>query len=479
MTNDTFEPKIVGFLCNWCSYRAADLAGSARIKYAPNVRIIRVMCSGRVDPTFVFKALADGADGVMVAGCHPGECHYIEQNYKAMRRFAMMQHTLTAMGVEPDRVQLVWASAAEGQRLADAIDKLVADVRRLGPLKWPANWNENGERLEGVGRNRQRTRRGDGGARMSSNGKKPKGKLAIYWAASCGGCEISILAIDEKILNVAEAFDIVMWPCATDGKVRDVEKMPDQSIDVCLFNGGIRTSEQEYMAQLMRRKSKVLVAFGSCASEGCIPGLANMNSRQEVFDTVYKEGSSTVPENPQDVRPQPETKMPEGTLHLPIFYDTLKTLDQTVDVDYYLPGCPPEAENIWTARGGDPGRQAAAEGLGDRPEHDRLRRVPAEARREEDQKVLPHLADGSRRGDVLVGAGAFVLRHRHPGGLQGALPGGQLALHRLPRGQRRRGRLRRPADERRGLGDRQQRPGRDRPDHFRRHSRSGGQFLSL
>ena len=184
---------------------------------------------------------------------------------------------------------------------------------------------------------------------MSSDGKPNKGKLAIYWAASCGGCEISILAIDEKILDVAAAFDVVMWPCAADGKVHDVEKMPDQSIDVCLFNGGIRTSEQEYMAQLMRRKSKVLVAFGSCASEGCIPGLANMNSRKEVFDTVYKEGSSTAPVNPQDVRPQASTKVPEGTLHLPIFYDTLKTLDQTVDVDYYLPGCPPEAENIWTA----------------------------------------------------------------------------------------------------------------------------------
>ncbi|MCE5269168.1 MAG: hydrogenase iron-sulfur subunit [Planctomycetaceae bacterium] len=146
MSNDNFEPKIVGFLCNWCSYRAADLAGSARIKYAPNVRIIRVMCSGRVDPTFVMKALAQGADGVMIAGCHPGECHYIEQNYKAMRRYAMLKQTLTAMGVEPDRVQLVWASAAEGQRLAECIDKLVNDVKRLGPLRWPANWAENGER---------------------------------------------------------------------------------------------------------------------------------------------------------------------------------------------------------------------------------------------------------------------------------------------------------------------------------------------
>ncbi len=176
-----------------------------------------------------------------------------------------------------------------------------------------------------------------------------KGKLALYWAASCGGCEIAVLGIDDKILEVAKHFDIVFWPCAADGKVHDVEKMADGEIDVCLFNGGIRTSEQEYMAQLLRKKSKVLVAFGSCASEGCIPGLANGNDRKTIFDTVYKEGSATYPENPKDVRPQHETEMPEGTLYLPVFYDTLKTLDQTVPVDYYLPGCPPEADNIWAA----------------------------------------------------------------------------------------------------------------------------------
>jgi F420-non-reducing hydrogenase iron-sulfur subunit len=150
MSDTTFEPKIVGFLCNWCSYRAADLAGSARIKYPENVRIIRVMCSGRVDPSFVFKALALGADAVMVAGCHPGECHYIEQNYKAMRRFHMLKHTLEAMGLEPDRVRLVWASAAEGQLLAEHIEKFVADVRKLGPLDWQQNWAENGDRLHAL-----------------------------------------------------------------------------------------------------------------------------------------------------------------------------------------------------------------------------------------------------------------------------------------------------------------------------------------
>ena len=117
---------------------AADLAGTARIKYSPNVRIIRVMCSGRVDPTFVMKAFSLGADGVMLAGCHPGECHYIEQNYKAMRRFSMIQHTLGALGLEPERFRLVWASAAEGQLLAEQVNKFVEDVRELGPLDWPA-----------------------------------------------------------------------------------------------------------------------------------------------------------------------------------------------------------------------------------------------------------------------------------------------------------------------------------------------------
>ncbi len=175
----------------------------------------------------------------------------------------------------------------------------------------------------------------------------PKGKLALYWAASCGGCEIAVLGIDDKILKVDEAFDILFWPCVMDAKVRDVEKLEDGEIDVCLFNGGIRTSEQEYMAQLLRRKSKVLIAFGSCAQEGCIPGLANLSNRKEIFKNSYHDTPTT--ENPEGIEPQTETKTPYGTLHLPSFYDTLKTLDQTVPVDYYVPGCPPEADRIWEA----------------------------------------------------------------------------------------------------------------------------------
>ena len=133
-----FEPVIIGFTCNWCSYRAADLAGTARTKYPPNIRLIRLMCSGRLDPTFVLKAFAEGADAVMVSGCHPGECHYIEQNYKALRRFQLLARTIEALGIEPGRLQLVWASAAEGVRLAGEIARVTEEVRALGPLNWPA-----------------------------------------------------------------------------------------------------------------------------------------------------------------------------------------------------------------------------------------------------------------------------------------------------------------------------------------------------
>ena len=137
MSNEKFEPVIIGFTCNWCSYRAADMAGTARMKYAPNVRLIRLMCSGRLDPTFVMKAFANGADGVLISGCHPGDCHYIEQNYKALRRFHLLRRVLAQMGIEPGRLKLLWASAAEGAIFASEINKFVEEVRALGPLGWP------------------------------------------------------------------------------------------------------------------------------------------------------------------------------------------------------------------------------------------------------------------------------------------------------------------------------------------------------
>jgi F420-non-reducing hydrogenase iron-sulfur subunit len=129
-----YEPKIIGFLCNWCSYQGADLAGTSRMSYAPNVRAVRVMCTGRIDPTFVAKAFASGADGVLVAGCHPGDCHYMEGNYKTMRRMALLKKFLDQMGIEPGRFRLEWVSASEGTKWVQVVNEMVEEVRALGPL---------------------------------------------------------------------------------------------------------------------------------------------------------------------------------------------------------------------------------------------------------------------------------------------------------------------------------------------------------
>jgi F420-non-reducing hydrogenase iron-sulfur subunit len=134
-----FEPTIVGFLCNWCSYTGADLAGTARIKHRPNLRVIRVMCSGRVDPTFVMQAFASGADGVMICGCHPGDCHYLEGNDKAYRRFQLLKRLLISYGIEKERLRLEWVSASEGERFARLVDTMTAELRDLGPLELPPN----------------------------------------------------------------------------------------------------------------------------------------------------------------------------------------------------------------------------------------------------------------------------------------------------------------------------------------------------
>lgn len=172
-------------------------------------------------------------------------------------------------------------------------------------------------------------------------------KLAFYWAASCGGCEIAVLDIDDKILDVAAVADILFWPVAIDTKYKDVEAMEEGHIDVCFFNGAIRNSEQEELAELLRKRSKVLVAFGSCAMTGGIPGLANLSNKKGVFETVYHDNASI--DNKDGIVPEISSDVEEGELTIPEFYDTVRTLDQTVDVDYYLPGCPPPTELILNA----------------------------------------------------------------------------------------------------------------------------------
>jgi F420-non-reducing hydrogenase iron-sulfur subunit len=138
---ETFEPKIVGFLCNWCTYAGADLAGTSRIQYPPNIRAIRVMCSGSVDSVYINRALFEGADAVLIGGCHPGDCHYINGNYKERRRVVLLKNILGTLGLEKDRVWLRWISASEGQKFADTVSEIVEDARKLGPNPMAKKWN--------------------------------------------------------------------------------------------------------------------------------------------------------------------------------------------------------------------------------------------------------------------------------------------------------------------------------------------------
>lgn len=174
---------------------------------------------------------------------------------------------------------------------------------------------------------------------------KSKPKLAFYWAASCGGCEITVAQLGMRLVEVGELVDIVLWPCVMDFKYSDVEDMEDEEIDVCLFNGAIRTSENEHLAKLLRQKSKVLVAFGSCSHTGGIPGLANFYDAESILARVYDTAPSL--DDSRGTRPTLSNQVPEGEIEIPTFYNQVKTLVQTVDVDYFMPGCPPVVDQVW------------------------------------------------------------------------------------------------------------------------------------
>ena len=174
--------------------------------------------------------------------------------------------------------------------------------------------------------------------------EKPKIKMAVYWGAACGGCCVSVLDVHEALFDVVAAADLVFWPIALDTKYKDVEAMGDKEIDLTLFNGAVRNSENEHLAKLLRQKTKILVAYGSCAHLGGIPGLGNFHNRETIFERVYETSESTV--NPDKIRPQPVTRVKEGDLDIPVFYDDVRSLDQVVEVDYYLPGCPPQTERL-------------------------------------------------------------------------------------------------------------------------------------
>ncbi|MCX6629947.1 MAG: hypothetical protein NTW28_20205 [Candidatus Solibacter sp.] len=172
-----------------------------------------------------------------------------------------------------------------------------------------------------------------------------KPKLSMYWAASCGGCEISLVNLHEKILEVDQHFDFFFCPCLLDTKKEDVEALPDGALAITFFNGAIRTAENREMARLMRAKSQLLIAFGACASQGSIPALSNLHTREAHLRTNYLDSPSL--DNPAGTLPELRTAMPEGELKLPEFFETVQSLAQVVAVDYFIPGCPPEPHQIW------------------------------------------------------------------------------------------------------------------------------------
>jgi F420-non-reducing hydrogenase small subunit len=170
-------------------------------------------------------------------------------------------------------------------------------------------------------------------------------KLAMYWGAACGGCDVAVLDLNERVLDIAELADIVFWPIALDFKYEDLRRMPDRSIDVCFFSGGVRSTENEELARVLRAKSAVLVALGTCAHLGGIPGLANLSSRRDLLRYVFRETATTV--NPEGTVPLESSPGPLGELELPGLQTRVRALDQVVPVDYYLPGCPPHTDRLW------------------------------------------------------------------------------------------------------------------------------------
>jgi F420-non-reducing hydrogenase small subunit len=291
-----------------------------------------------------------------------------------------------------------------------------------------------------------------------------KPKLAIFGAGSCGGCDVAIANIHEHIVEVGEAFEIVLWPTIMDGKYADIEALADGDITITLVNGSMRTEETVHLARLLRRKSKLMVAFGSCASEGCIPGLANLSSRREIFDTVYATDST---ENPDATRPTWEYSVPEGALHLPEFEPQLRTLEQVVDVDYVIPGCPPESEQIWAVL---QAVVAALNGTGPLPPKGAVlgagnSTVCDECARKRDVKRIDRFV---RITDVASFDPEICLLEQglpcDPRRLRRPLPGRRRSVHRLLRRRRGRGGLRRSPDVGLRLGDHRRQDRGDRQD---------------
>jgi len=337
------QPRIVAFLCNWCAYGAADQAGRSHLEYPQSLLTVRVPCTGRVEPAFVLQAFRQGADGVLIAGCHPGDCHYVDGNLKAMARHGLLVKALAEAGIAPARLRLEWAGASEGERFAKLVRDMTDELAALGPLDYPGRalhsvadaLTTSPHRLDGLEEAR-RSPRAPG-----------KPRVAFYWNASCGGCEEAVVDLGEGFADLAAAVDIVLWPAALDWKRHDVEAMPDGHIDLAFLNGAVRLDEQDDWSVLLRKKARTVVAFGACAHLGGVVGLGNMSEPADLLETAYR----AQPTISNRDGPLPGTRVSAGghDLTLPQLLSRTLPLAEVVPVDYTIPGCPPSPAVIAAA----------------------------------------------------------------------------------------------------------------------------------
>jgi F420-non-reducing hydrogenase small subunit len=347
----TREPRIIAFLCDGCAYLAADRAGQARHGYPHTLLTVRVMCTGRVEPAFVLQAFREGADGVLVAGCHPGDCHYVDGNLRAAARHAVLARALEQAGIEPTRFRLAWASGSEPERFAAIVREMTEELRALGPLDYGARALEAPSPIPLPLRGRGQ---GEGEERTAAPASS-RPKIAFWWNASCGGCEEAVIDLGEGLAALLERVEVVLWPVALDFKRRDVEALPDGAIDVAFVNGAVRLTDQDEWAQLLRRKARTLVAFGACAHMGGVVGLGNMSEPEELLDAAYRTAPSV--SNPGAALPGEPLGAGAPEPSLPVLLSRTLPLGDVVPVDYVLPGCPPSpalvADALERLLGGD------------------------------------------------------------------------------------------------------------------------------
>jgi F420-non-reducing hydrogenase small subunit len=318
------EPRIVAFLCDGCAYQAADRAGRAGLAVPHSLLTVRVTCTGRVEPASVLQAFREGADGVLVVGCHPGDCLHVDGNLRAAARHAVLSRALAQAGIAPVRFRLAWASATESERFAGIVRGMTEDLRALGPLddRVPAPEAKD-----------------EGPAPALPPRAPGRPRVAVWWNASCGGCDQAVVDLGDGLVALLARVEVVLWPLLFDFARRDVEALPDGAIDLALVSGAVRLTEHEDWARLLRRKSRLVVAFGACAHLGGVVGLGNHSRPAELLEAAY--GLPPSVSNPGAPAPGHPFRASGHELGLPALLPRTLPLGDAVPVDYTIPGCPP------------------------------------------------------------------------------------------------------------------------------------------